>query len=290
MTTIRMNEPAVFEISNEQIKQFEEDGVICLRSVISPHWVEHLREATDGVLAAQAEDIRDTGGSGSFRMSLDMWLRDDGFRRYALEGPSAAIAKALMRGSPVTLFADQLFVKEPGTSTPTPWHQDQTYWPVVGEQIFTVWVPMDTVTKESSGLEYIKGSHRWGRKFKPQGLGDGDLSWMAAPEEEDIPDIDAERSKYEFLSWDMEPGDALVHHSLAVHGAGGNRSQANRRRAVATRWCGEDAFFRPKAIYTPEMTGLAAGEQVSHAKSLFPPVPLPEGRKLPEDYWVGVEL
>lgn len=83
----------------------------------------------------------------------------------------------------------------------------------------------------------------------------------------------------------MEPGDVLVHHSLAVHGAGGNRSQTRRRRAVATRWFGDDARFRPVSLFTEELTGLKAGEPMSNSKLLFPPLPFPEGRAIPHDYW-----
>ncbi len=32
---------------------------------------------------------------------------------------------------------------------------------------------------------------------------------------EKIPDIDAARDKYEFLSWDMQPGDILIHHGMS---------------------------------------------------------------------------
>lgn len=52
--------------------------------------------------------------------------------------------------------------------------------------------------------------------------------------------------KLELLTWDMEPGDCLVHHSFAVHGAPGISSQSGRRRAYATRWFGEDVRFDPR--------------------------------------------
>ena len=272
-------------VSADLIEQYQEDGAICLRGVIDLNWIERLREATERVLNNHAQAMNKTGATGNFAGDIDMWLRDECFRTFALQGPSWGLAKALMKANSIRLFADQLFVKEPGTSTPTPWHQDLPYWPLLGDQICSIWVPMDYVSKESSGLEYVRGSHRWNRRFKPQAIGDADLSWLAQAGDEDIPDIDAHRDRHEFLSWDMEPGDCLIHHSMAVHGAGGNRSQSTRRRAVATRWLGEDARFRPMHFYTPELTGLAPGESILHSKKLFPPVPLPAGWQLPEDYW-----
>lgn len=87
-----------------------------------------------------------------------MFRKDRDFLEFAFESPSWQIAKTLMRSSEVRLFADPLFVKEPGTATPTPLHHDQPYWPVLGEHVSSVWVTMDSVTKETSGLEYIRGS------------------------------------------------------------------------------------------------------------------------------------
>ena len=43
----------------------------------------------------------------------------------------------------------------------------------------------------------------------------------------------------------MNPGDCLVFQGMIVHGAYGNYSSEVSRRALATRWCGDDArFFR----------------------------------------------
>lgn len=54
------------------------------------------------------------------------------------------------------LLYDQVFVKEPGTSSPTPWHQDQPYWPIKGWQIMSFWAALDPVTEESGGIQFIR--------------------------------------------------------------------------------------------------------------------------------------
>jgi len=151
-----------------------------------------------------------------------------------------------MRSRPSRFFYDHLFVKEPRTRETTPWHHDQPYWPVRGEQVCSIWLSLDSVTKQTSGLEYIKGSHRWPSRYRPEVWGNGTETWrklgLLDSQEQAIPDIDAQREKYEFLSWDVEPGDCLVHHSLAIHGSSGNASATQRRRALATR-----AEHRPAA-------------------------------------------
>ena len=89
------------------------------------------------------------------------------FRAAALASPAAGIAAALMGSANADFFYDQLFVKEPGTAHPTPWHQDQPYWPVKGWQIASVWVALDRIDRSNGAVEFIAGSHRWGVHYRP---------------------------------------------------------------------------------------------------------------------------
>ena len=59
-------------------------------------------------------------------------------------GVGTLAAKA-MGSTSAHIFYDQLFVKEPGTTAPTPWHNDTSYWHVEGKQICSVWVALDEV-------------------------------------------------------------------------------------------------------------------------------------------------
>jgi hypothetical protein len=92
---------------------------------------------------------------------------------------------------------------------------------------------------------------------------------------EQLPDIDAHRDEYNILSWVLEPGDALLFHARTVHGARGNKSPNTARRAITTRWCGDDVVFRPlgKQMPIPWQHGLQSGDPLSG--SVFPQV-LPE--------------
>lgn len=68
---------------------------------------------------------------------------------------------------------------------------------------------------------------------------------------EPMPDIEAERDRHEFVTYETEPGDCLVHHRLIVHGAPGNSDVKTRRRALAARFCGDDATYRPEGSFQP---------------------------------------
>jgi ectoine hydroxylase-related dioxygenase (phytanoyl-CoA dioxygenase family) len=258
-------------ISDDDIVRFEADGAICLRGVISPAWLEQIRDATEAILAGETINMSRQGAAAEFVGDVNVWAKHDGFATYAFEGPTAHIAATLMRSSSVRLYGDQLFVKAPGSQSPTPWHQDQPYWPVTGEDICSIWVPMEAVTRATSGLEYVKGSHRWGRRFDPQDFGVQSVAATREAANEPIPDFDGQRHQFTFLNWDMEPGDALVHNGLTVHGSGGNSSLTARRRAISTRWLGDRSYFRPSTQYQPELMGLEPGAPMRHP--MFPVVP-----------------
>ena len=125
-----------------------------------------------------------------------------------------------------------------------PFHHDLPYWPIQGTQVCSLWLALDPVTLESGAVEYVRGSHRWGRRFRAQSFtGDARFFDRAL---EPMPDIEAERAQHEMLSWPLEPGDCVVHHALTVHGSPGNRSASTRRRGLATRWTGTDATWDPR--------------------------------------------
>ena len=57
---------------------------------------------------------------------------------------------------------------------------------------------------------------------------------------EPMPDIKATRAYYENVSWELEPGDALLFQGLRVQCAGGNLRTDVRRRGYAVRHTGDD--------------------------------------------------
>ena len=52
-----------------------------------------------------------------------------------------------------------MLTKEPGTRMPTPWHQDQPYYNITGQQNISFWIPIDPVDEKWT-LNFIKGSHK----------------------------------------------------------------------------------------------------------------------------------
>jgi ectoine hydroxylase-related dioxygenase (phytanoyl-CoA dioxygenase family) len=160
-------EEPVRALSKDEVEAFRSDGVICVRQVLPARWIEVAAAAIERTKQTPSETGKVLSKPApGYLNDIFMWLVDDGYRRFVFESPAARFAQQGMGSRTVTFFYDQVFVKEPGTNPPTPWHQDLTFWPIEGTQICSIWVPVDPVTRESSGLEYVRGSHRCNRRFK----------------------------------------------------------------------------------------------------------------------------
>ena len=272
-----MNAHPLAPIPDADVDAFWRDGVICLRGLFDADWIEHMRAAVEDDLAHPGPLAREyaTKEGQRFLGDIGAWAVKPGLRKYVEESPAAEIAARMLKSRKVNFLYDQLFVKEPGTAAVTPWHQDGPYWPVKGDQILSIWLALDDVTVQSSGVEYIKGSHRWGREFRPIHFGGDTEAYRMLPGET-LPDIDAIRREpgsggLEIVNWDMKAGDCLLHHSMTVHGAPGNASSTQRRRAYATRWTGDDVVYAPRngqASITIDKPTIQPGEPIDCA--VFP--------------------
>jgi len=227
-------------IKAAEVAEYKQNGVVKLPAIFDLDWIEYLRQAVDEAMenpGPYAEEY--AKGAGRFFGDLDVAKRHTAFRDFIHNSAAAEITGTIMESRKVNFFYDQLLVKEPGTAESTPWHQDQPYWAVSGRQVVSIWLPLDFVSRDSS-LKYVKGSHLWGAHNPHNFIDNSPYQGTGLPE---LPDVDANREKYEILGWDMKPGDCLVFQGMIVHGSDGNASLKNRRRAFATRWTGDDARF-----------------------------------------------
>jgi len=227
-------------VSRQDIEAFQRDGVVLVRGLFSDH-VETLRDGVARNMAEPgpyaAENLKE-GEAGRFFDDYCNWERIPEFRAVIEASPAAEVAAALMGSTRVQMFHDHVLVKEPGTSKPTPWHQDGPYYFVEGRQTVSFWSPLDPV--EDASLRCVAGSHRWEKPVLP-------TRWLAEtsfyPDDDAyqaVPDPDAEGM--DVREWKMEPGDAVAFHFMTLHGARGNRT-ANRRRAFSLRLVGDDARY-----------------------------------------------
>ncbi len=232
--------------------KFKADGILCLRQIVDEDTVESLRNAIDRDIANPGPryyGYAGEGGKGGFHGNQELWREDQAFADYCLHSQLPALAGAFLDASQINLYFDHLFVKEAGAGAPTPWHNDQPYWPISGHQVISFWLALDPVDRKSGAVEYVRGSHKWDKWYQPRGFSDsktGINSYGQNPDYVPVPDVEAARDDYDIVSYDMAPGDLLVFHSLTLHGAGGNLSQRRRRRGYAVRYLGDDVRYQPR--------------------------------------------
>lgn len=270
-------------VTADERTRFWADGAIVLRAVLDPEFVAAITPAVmaildqpemadmtamgDGLAASGEAVLRESSALpatrlGRFRSGVDHWREHEEFRRFACDSALPVIVAELLDTSVVHLWEDSVLVKEPGAGERTAWHQDLSYFNVVGDKVCTTWTPLDRVDAASGAMAFARGSHRWDELFRPNLF----VSTMPIPgtEGREVPDIDslASSGAVELLQWDLEPGDVSVHHARTLHAAGANRSADRWRRAISIRYCGDDARFlrRPGAPAKPHHAHAVDGD------------------------------
>lgn len=239
-------------ISQQNIDYFDKNGVVCLRGVFGPHWLERLAVGVE-------KNFKDPGPyhcvytdpdkPGGFYDDYCNWQRIDEYQDFVKNSPAAQIAARLTRSNSSRLYHEHVLVKEPGTREPTPWHHDLPYYGVDGNQLCSIWLPLDPVPL-SACPEFVLGSHGTETLYYPRFFLTNEDYANGIKGFETIPDIEKHRSRYEIAAWDLQPGDCIVFHMRTLHGAPATIGLTSRRRAFSTRWLGDDARFSKRAWKT----------------------------------------
>lgn len=247
-------------LTDDTITEFQTKGVTVIRGLFTDH-ADAIRAGIAHNMAHPgpyaAENLKD-GDSGRFFDDYCNWQRIPEFEEVIRTSPAAEVAADLMRSQTTQLFHDHVLVKEPGTSKPTPWHQDGPYYFVGGKQNVSFWAPVDPVTNAS--LRCVAGSHLWGKPVVPTRWLNEDTFYPDSDAYIPVPDPDADGM--EVVEWALEPGDAVAFNFWILHGARGNEAAA-RRRAFSVRFLGDDAHYvdRPGPTSPPfPGHGMRAGD------------------------------
>lgn len=250
------------------------DGVVCLRQVFDPQWIDSV-EPSIRRIAAEGDD------PGLLPTSPGRYVArvDKAFRRFVFESPLAQAAGEVMQSKEIRFYFDEIFAKPPKSDSKTLWHSDRMGWPVVGNMVPSLWIPMHDVAKENC-LEVILGSHR---TDYPHWLFSPNARKMIRPENRPKhPDETKLRAdpKNQFVSWDMKKGDMLVVHPWLLHYSSGNTAN-DWRLATSIRVFGDDVRWAPRPDCV-NLAGISFDEMVDGdppAGPLFPLLWSEDGRK-----------
>lgn len=249
-------------LTADTIAEFQAKGVTVIRGLFADH-VDAIRAGIARNMADPgpyaAENLKD-GDTGRFFDDYCNWHRIPEFEDVARHSPAAEVAADLMASATTQLFHDHVLVKEPGTSKPTPWHQDGPYYFVGGKQNVSFWAPVDPVTNAS--LRCVAGSHLWEKPVVPTKWLNDDNFYPDSDAYIPVPDPDTE--DMDVVEWPLQPGDAVAFNYWILHGARGNEA-TSRRRAFSLRFLGDDARYvdRPGKTSPPfPGHGMKAGDRL----------------------------
>lgn len=243
MTTIAASLPDLsqpYPLSPEQIADYREDGHILLRGVCSPAEIA----AYEPAIVAAADrfnqetrplEERDTYGK-AFLQIMNLWVKDDAVRRFSLATRFGKIAADLMGVDGVRMYHDQALFKEP-SGGPTPWHQDQGYWPLETAHTITLWMPLVDIPAEVGSMTFGSGTQSLGWV--------GDLP-ISDKSEHTLTQLIAERGITRKGYGAMAAGDATFHAGWTLHGAPGNPTLNMREVMTVIYYADGERVAEPK--------------------------------------------
>ena len=285
-----MTQPLLRAVTARERETYRRDGVVHLQGIYPKDWVQRLRTAMEDVFAQSAQRLihADTllSGNTSEGASTEMgatlktlheqapeaqlaveaggeicgrnivetdacgWHR--GMREHHIHSPLVEIVAQLTESRKINLYSDQLFFKEAGSRVKTPWHQDKPYWLVDGGEMAVAWVPVDAVRVATGAMGYVRGSHSWGKLFKPSDFQTetGTFPEVAGISHDGLELLDhAALQTADMIFFDADPGDVIIHDWRTLHCSTGNTSAEHSRRAASVRYAldGCHYFQRPSS-------------------------------------------
>src|SRR5579871_5151815 len=163
-TSLQRELDAPFELKQEHIDFYRENGYVKLKGVLSPGLLAHYQPIIHDRVAELSADTlpmeqRTTYGK-AFLQIMNLWTESAEVKEFVFGKRLARIAAELMGVSGVRIYHDQALYKEAGGGI-TPWHADQYYWPVDSDKTITAWVPLQETPLEMGPLAFCEKSHRF---------------------------------------------------------------------------------------------------------------------------------
>ncbi|MFT7138324.1 MAG: ectoine hydroxylase-related dioxygenase (phytanoyl-CoA dioxygenase family) [Candidatus Azotimanducaceae bacterium] len=255
---------ATYELDPLAIEQFNRDGYVKLKRVLSPGALALLRQEMEATLRADLGE----NPKLDFRSGEMMWLTNEIFRQFVLSPRIAEIAAALMGVKRVRLYHDNALAKESGCGR-TPWHYDAEHFPIASNNVCTAWIPLQAIPQNMGPLAFAVGMQNY-RLVESVQSSRFDTSY-----DRTVSNIFAEQG----VGVDDGPfglGEISFHHAKSFHTAAPNNTTESRM-VLATTYFEDGACVIPAPTmisgdWRKFMPDIGAGEPI---RSRYNPVCFP---------------
>lgn len=241
-----MNKRPLNPITQDHIDDYRRDGVVCLRQMFDSEWIASLQKGAADVMANPAEYGSLSISHGPMTSVSHLWRKPGPFRDFALNSPVGEVVGRTIGSRRIQMFHDHLFSKPPQSPKVMNWHADHV-WPFNGQMCPNIWTALTPVNATNGRIEFLAGYHRYcvenGVRYGPAGNGENCPDFEAFRDDPDFP--------FRFVTWDLEPGDAVLFHVDIPHFSKGNMSADLHRTGLAVRVIGDDATWNPRPGLAP---------------------------------------
>ncbi|MCA9042568.1 MAG: phytanoyl-CoA dioxygenase family protein [Planctomycetaceae bacterium] len=226
--------------SKEEVAQFQRDGYIIVRNLADAGLVQHMRKVArkhleEVILPVEFEaDVkypgspltRDSAGGQTIRRLKQAHARDICFTEWVSSPQLLGRLSQLLGPELVMPLAHHncVMTKQPQFSSRTGWHQDIRYWSYERPELVNAWLALDREERNNGCLRLIPGSHR----LNPADHAFDSAQFFLDEDPRNQPLIDSH------IEAELQPGDVLFFHVLALHAASENLSNETKHSVVFT--------------------------------------------------------
>lgn len=244
-------------VSEAEIAAFRRDGAVLLKNKFSQKWIARLREGIAHDLAHPTQNFaRHTKDPNAPQYLEDFWAwnKIPQFREFVHHSPCAPMAAALLAAPTINLVMDNWFLREAGSTSRPPFHQDLAYFDFEGTMC-VLWLPLEPVSRDN-GIAFVKGSHLWDKLFMRVRFADGHPTFepqeVAGQTYHPPPDVNANPDAFDLLSWDLELGDCIYFDMRTLHGGLSSVTPTETVRRFTLRMTAPDGVIRYRGDWAKE--------------------------------------
>jgi hypothetical protein len=221
-------------LTQDQLSALRRDGFLHIEGLASPEEAASLHSIYDRLFSERrgwdSGDMFDMVGQDNLErgLALPQLLSPSRYEPLLTRSKLAINAYHVARqifGPKVENMLEHAIMKPPFSGAATPWHQDDAFnRPGSGFlETISIWMPLQNVTVEMGCMQYIRGSNH-GPLLPHRSPGNDPR--IHGLETVDPPDLT------HCVAVPMRAGDAVIHLSRTIHGAGPNTGDQPRRAYV----------------------------------------------------------